>query len=63
MLQLLPCPDEQVQPAAPRADVPCRAARFAIGTSGGCINISDALEGIEDAGQLATYRLIITVSP
>jgi CheY-like chemotaxis protein len=42
---------------------PGRAARFSVYTSGGCGNISDALDGMEDAGQLATYRLIISVSP
>ena len=42
---------------------PGRAARFSTYASGGCGNISGTLENMEDAGQLATYRLIVTVSP
>jgi len=42
---------------------PGRAARFSVYTSGGCGNISNAIDSMENAGRLATYRLIITVSP
>jgi hypothetical protein len=41
---------------------PGREARFSVFTSGGCGNISDALDGMQGS-RLESYRLIVSVSP